>query len=194
MASPALTSQMLSELSRIINESVALMCSGPATDETGCRVDEATIERARTLNNNLALLTTVPSQNGFEPMWRAKDAHDETMLLMKIMNFAFGDLECRNNIRRVEPAAQKNTITSQEYMAFLPRSTLVPSQPGPWRTHLEIWDTQSSRGSPTSRFQRDHKKRKPSEEPKSNCDARAEKVVKSRSSVGREESSKSELG
>ena len=70
--------------------------------------DEAGNERARTLYNILALLTTkgprkmvreAPDQNGYE-VYRSlvlrywiRDAHGETSLLIKVMNFNFGDID-----------------------------------------------------------------------------------------------------
>ena len=70
--------------------------------------DEAGNERARTLYNITALLTTkgprkmvreVPDQNGYEAYrslvlrYGSRDAHDETTLLIKVMNFNFGDID-----------------------------------------------------------------------------------------------------
>ena len=70
--------------------------------------DEAGKERARTLYNILALLTTegprkmvreVPEQNGYEAhrglvlRYGSRDAHGETTLLIKVMNFNFGDID-----------------------------------------------------------------------------------------------------
>ena len=70
--------------------------------------DEAGNERARALCNILALLTTkgprkmvreVPDQNGYEVYrsfvlrYGSRDAHGETALLIKVMNFNFGDID-----------------------------------------------------------------------------------------------------
>ena len=70
--------------------------------------DEAGNERARTLYNILTLLTTkgprkmvreVPDQNGYEAhrslvlKYGSSDAHGETTLLIKVMNFNFGDID-----------------------------------------------------------------------------------------------------
>ena len=70
--------------------------------------DEAGKERARTLFNNLALLTTkgprkmvrdVPDQNGYEAYrslvlrYGSRDAHGETTFLIKVMNFNFGAID-----------------------------------------------------------------------------------------------------
>ena len=58
--------------------------------------DEAGKERARTLYNNLALLTTKRSRKmvreGSDQNGR-RDAHGETTLLIKVMNFNFGDID-----------------------------------------------------------------------------------------------------
>ena len=70
--------------------------------------DEAGNERARMLYNILALLTTkgprkmvreVPDRNGYEAYrslvlrYGSRDAHGETALLIKVMNFNFGDID-----------------------------------------------------------------------------------------------------
>ena len=70
--------------------------------------DEAGNERARTLYNIVALLTTkgprkmvreVPDHNGYEAYRSlvlrsgSRDAHGETALLIKVMNFNFGDID-----------------------------------------------------------------------------------------------------
>ena len=70
--------------------------------------DEAVNERARTLYNTLTLLTTkgprkmvreIPDQNGYEAYrslvlrYGSRDAHGETTLLIKVMNFNFGDID-----------------------------------------------------------------------------------------------------
>ena len=71
--------------------------------------DDAGKERARTLYNILALLTDkgvqekmvreVPEQNGYEAYrclvmrYGSRDAHGETTLLIRVMNFNFGDIE-----------------------------------------------------------------------------------------------------
>ena len=70
--------------------------------------DDAGGERARTLYNILALLTTrkprkmkreAPDQKGYEAYrslalkYRSRDAHGETTLAIKVMNFNFGGID-----------------------------------------------------------------------------------------------------
>ena len=83
--------------------------------------DEAGNERAKTLYSILALLTTngprkmvreVPDQNGYEAYrslvlkYGSRDAHGETTLLIKVMNFKFGDIDAMDDVRRVQSADQ----------------------------------------------------------------------------------------
>ena len=90
--------------------------------------DEAGNERARTLHNILALLTTkgprkmvreVPDQNGYEAYrslvlrYGSRDAHGETTLLIKVMNFNFGEEKTKYPTRSSEPFVQERQNHSE---------------------------------------------------------------------------------
>ena len=118
--------------------------------------DEAGNERARTLYNILALLTTegprkmvreVPDQNGYEVYrslvlkYGSSDAHDETTLLVKVTNFNFGDIDA------TETKFEEFSLLIKEHDDIsgidnipdtIKRATLVARGPEPLRTHLQL--------------------------------------------------------
>ena len=118
--------------------------------------DEAGNDRARTLYNILALLTTkgprkrvreVPDQNGYEVYrslvlrYGSRDAHGETALLIKVMNFNFGDIDA------METKFEEFNLLIEEHddisgMDNIPdtikRAILVARAPEPLRTHLQL--------------------------------------------------------
>ena len=113
--------------------------------------DKAGNERARTLYNILALLTTkgprktvreVPDQNGsyrgLVLRYGSRDAHGETTLLIQVMNFNFGDIDAMetkfeefNLLIKEHDVSEKDNIPDQA-------SILVARAPEPLRTHLQL--------------------------------------------------------
>ena len=118
--------------------------------------DDAGKERARTLYNILALLTTkgprkmvreVPEQNGYEAYrclvmrYGSRDAHGETTLLVRVMNFNFGDIEA------MESKFEEFNLLVKEHDDIsgidnipdtIKRAILVARAPEPLRTHLQL--------------------------------------------------------
>ena len=118
--------------------------------------DEAGKESARTLYNILALLTTkgprkmvreVPEQNGYEAYrslvlrYGSRDAHGESTLLIKEMNFNFGDIDV------METKFEKFNLLIKEHDELsgtdngpdtIKRAILVARAPEPLRTHLQL--------------------------------------------------------
>ena len=116
--------------------------------------DDAGKEKARTLYNILALLTTkgprkmvreVPEQNGHEAhrclamRYGSRGAHGETTLSIRVMNFNFGDIEA------VESKFEEFNLLVTEHDDIpgidnipdtIKRAILVARSPEPLRTHL----------------------------------------------------------
>ena len=118
--------------------------------------NEAGNERARTLYNILALLTTkgtrkmvreVPDQNGCVSYrslvlrYGSRDAHGETAHMIKVMNFHFGDTSAMDtkfeefNLRIKE----HDDISGIDNIPdTIKRAILVARAPEPLRTHLQL--------------------------------------------------------
>ena len=118
--------------------------------------DDAGNERARALYNILALLTTkgpqkmvreVPDQNRYEAYrslvlrYGSREAHGETTLLIKVMNFNFGD------INAMEMKFEEFNLLTKEHDVIsgidnipdtIKRAILVARAPEPLRTHLQL--------------------------------------------------------
>ena len=118
--------------------------------------DESRGERAFTLHNILALLTTegpkktvrvVPDQNGYEACrslvlrYGSRDAHGETTLLTKVMNDNFG------NIDNMESKFEEFNLMIKDHDDIssldnvpdtIKRAILVARAPEPLRTHLQL--------------------------------------------------------
>ena len=118
--------------------------------------DEAGNERARTLYNILALLTTkgprkmvreVLDQNGYEAYrslvlrYGSRDAHGETALLIKVMNFNFGDIDA------METKFEEFNLLIKEHDDIsgidnipdtIKRAIVVARAPELLRTHLQL--------------------------------------------------------
>ena len=118
--------------------------------------DDAGNERARTFYNILALLTTkgprklvrgVPDQNGYEAYrslvlrFGSRDAHGETTLLIKVMNFFFGDIDVLEskfeefNLLIIEHDDMSGTDNIPD---TIKRVILVARALEPLRTHLQL--------------------------------------------------------
>ena len=112
--------------------------------------EEAGNERARTLYNILALLTTkgprkivreVPDQNGYEAYqslvlrYGSRDAHGETTLLIKVMNFNFGDIDAK------ETKFEEFNLLIKEH-DDISSADNVARAPEPLRTHWQ-WNSHS---------------------------------------------------
>ena len=106
--------------------------------------DEAGKERARTLYNNLALLTTKRSRKmvreGSDQNGR-RDAHGETTLLIKVMNFNFGDIDV------METKFEEFNLLIKDHDDIsgidnvpdtIKRAFLVARAPEPLRTQLQL--------------------------------------------------------
>ena len=114
--------------------------------------DEAGNDSARTLCNILALLTTkgprkmvreAPDQNGYEAYrglvlrYGRRDAHGETALLIKVMNFNFGDIDAMET--KFEEFKEHDDISGIDNIPdTIKRPTLVARAPEPLRTHLQL--------------------------------------------------------
>ena len=113
-------------------------------------------QRTRTLYIILALLKTrgprkmvreVPDQNGYEAYrslvlrYGSRDAHGETALLIKVMNFNFGDIDAMETkfeefnllIKEHDDISGKDNIPDT-----IKRAILVAKAPEPLRSHLQL--------------------------------------------------------
>ena len=118
--------------------------------------DDAGGGRARTLYNILALLTTkeprkmvreVPDQDWYEAYrslvlrYGSRDAHGEATLLIKVINFNFGDIDnMESRFEEFNLLIKGNDDISgiDNVPHTIKRATLVARAPEPLRTHLKL--------------------------------------------------------
>ena len=106
-----------------------------------------------TLDNFLALLTTrgmvreVPDQNGYKAYrslvlrYGRRDAHGETTLLIKVMNFNFGDIDdMESEYEELNLLIKDHDDISgiDKLPDTIKRAILVARAPEPLRTHLQL--------------------------------------------------------